>query len=167
MSALSACVGTGPTVEYYPVAHSRASAIAKIDPKSVTWYKGSAPTNKPEVTVIGTSRVFVNNRMNGNRVISQLKEVAAEHGANAVFTHFTHENTSFVPYHIDPVVMDMPQTSYINTSSQVYSPYSGYVGNINTTGTTTTNVPTEIMPGRSGIARVETGQVYVQFAVIR
>jgi len=104
--------------------------------------------------------------MNGNRVISQLKEVAAEHGANAVFTHLANVNTSLVPYHIDPVVMDMPQTSYTNTSSQVYSPYSGYIGNINTTGTTTTNVPTQIMPGRSGIARVETGTLHVQFAVI-
>jgi hypothetical protein len=105
--------------------------------------------------------------MSANRVISELKKVAAEHGANAVFTHLANVQTSFVPYHFDPVVADMPRTSYTNTSSQVYSPYSGYIASINTTGTTTTMVPTEILPGRSGIARVETGQLHVQFAVIR
>jgi hypothetical protein len=172
LSALSACAGTGVAVEFYPVAHKQTAAIAKIDPKSVTWYKGSAPTDKPEVVVIGTSRVFVNNRMNGNRVISQLKEVAANHGANAVFTHYTHVNTSSVPYNIPAVTMDMPQTSYVNTSSTISNPYSGPYGlgsqsTVSTTGTITTNVPTEIMPARSGVARVETGQVYVQFAVIR
>ena len=165
--ALSACAETGTVVEYYPVLRTRTpAAIAKISPESVVRYKGPAPTDKPGITIIGTSEVYVTNRMKRDRVIKQIKEVAAAHGANAIFLQLSNVNTSFVPYNIPPVVMDMPKTSYTNASSQIYSPYSGYVGTVNTTGTTTTTVPTEIMPGRSGIARVETGTLHVQFAVI-
>jgi hypothetical protein len=170
--ALSACAGTGTAVEFYPVAHKQTAGIANINPKSVTWYNGPAPTDKPEVTVIGTSRIFVSNRLNRDRVINQLRKVAADHGANAVFTQLANVNASFVPYNIPPVTMDMPQTSYVNTSSTIYNPYSGPYGfpsqgTVSTTGTITTNVPREIVPGRSGIARVETGELVAQFAVIR
>ena len=166
--ALNACVDTGAVVEYYPVLRTRTAAVtAKVSPESVVRYKGPAPTDKPEVTLIGTSEVFVNNRMKAQRVIRQIKEVAAAHGANAIFLRLSNVNTSLVPYYIPPVTADMPKTSYTSASSQMYSPYSGYVGSINTTGTTTTMVPTEIMPGMSGIARVQTGTLRVQFAVIR
>jgi hypothetical protein len=164
---LSACVDSGAVVEYYPVLGTRTAAVgAKISPESVVRYKGPAPTDRPGVTVIGTSEVFVTNRMKRERVIRQIKEVAAAHGANAVFLRLSNVNTSLVPYYIPPVTADMPKTSYTSASSQIYSPYSGYVGSVNTTGTTTTMEPTQIMPGMSGVARVQTGTLHVQFAVI-
>jgi hypothetical protein len=165
--AFSACMQTGAVVEYHPVPHARTAAVAgKISPKSVTWYKGSAPTDKPEVTVIGSSEVFVTNGMNPKSVIRQIKEVAAAHGANAIFVRLSNVNTSFVPYYTPAVTANMPKTSHTNASSQIYSPSSGYVGSVSTTATTTTMEPTEITPASSGIRPVQTGAVHVQFAVI-
>jgi hypothetical protein len=166
--ALSACAETGAVVEYYPVFGARTPTVmAKITPESVVRYKGPAPTDRPDVTVIGTSEVYVTNRMKPERVIREIKEVAAAHGANAIFLRLSNVNTAFVPYYVPPVTADMPRTSYTSSSSQIYSPYGGYVGSVNTTGTTTTMVPTEIMPAMSGIRRVQTGTVHVQFAVIK
>jgi hypothetical protein len=160
--ALTACMDTGPVIEYQPV--RTVATVGQINPESVGIFKGDPP---PGATVIGVADVFLTTQMKRHTNNQRVKEVAAAHGANAVFCKSVSRSVSYVPYYIPPVTADMPQTSYTNSTSQVYSPYAGYVGSVNTTGTTTQMVPTQIAPAMSGVRAIGTQEWHLQFVLIK